>query len=239
MNSPDPPIPLIPTPSPIRSAESFVARGLCLCAILGTLTRYLGRWHWVFEITTHFVVQATVLAGIATLLLLVRRHWRLAAITGLLTVMNAAEWVPFYTSKSLTSFASDHTKLDVVSVNVYSRNRNSQDLYRWLKETHAEVVFISEVDPWWASQIESWKADWPYQILEPHEDNFGLALISCHPITDSHLFQLESLNPAVDCRIQAPGGDWTVVGLHPYPPAGGEYSTLRNQQLTSAAKRIA
>ena len=66
MNSPDPPIPLIPTPSPIRSAESFVARGLCLCAILGTLTRYLGRWHWVFEITTHFVVQATVLDGLTS-----------------------------------------------------------------------------------------------------------------------------------------------------------------------------
>lgn len=229
----------VPASTLVPRVEACVAWSLCICVILGTLARYLGRWHWAFELTTHFVVQATALAGLATLLLLVRRHWRFSLIAGLLTVVNAAEWVPFYSLKSLTSFASDHTKLEVVSVNVYSRNRHSADLHRWLKETRADVIFLSEVDSWWADQIGSWKEDWPHQILDPHEDNFGLALISRHPIIDTHLFQLDGLNPAVDCRIQTPGGDWTIVGLHPFPPIGRAYSALRNQQLTSAAKHIA
>ena len=62
-----------PATTPPRRRENLIALGLCLCVVFGTLIRYLGRWHWVLEITTHFVVQATVLAGIATLLLFVRR----------------------------------------------------------------------------------------------------------------------------------------------------------------------
>jgi hypothetical protein len=84
----------VPAATTARRMEPLVARGLCLCVVLGTLVRYLGRWHWVLELTTHFVVQATVLGGIATLLLLVRRHWRLALVAGVLTLVNAARTIP-------------------------------------------------------------------------------------------------------------------------------------------------
>ena len=239
-----PPESTLTTPSPALTTgwlvEVYTAKALCLCVGLGTLIRYLGRFHWVFEITTHFVVQATVLAGIATLLLLVRRHGRLALIAGVLTLVNAAEWLPYYSTVSLISHAHgpDET-LVVVSANVYSRNRRSEELLRWMKQTDADVVFLSEVDPWWADQIETWKSDWPHQIVHPREDNFGLALLSQHPITDSQVFDLDGLIPAVHCRIMAPSGEWTLVGLHPLPPVGRAYSALRNQQLATAEKRIA
>jgi len=172
--------------SPARRVENLIARLLGLGVLMGTLIRWSGRWHWLCEITTHFVVQATVLAAIATLLLVVRRHWKLAGTTACLTLINAAEWVPYFLPASqpvISSTASE--SLVVVSANVYSRNRRSEDLYRWLKSSRADVVFISEVDPWWAGQIESWKADWPHQITLPRPDNFGLALISRHRITQS------------------------------------------------------
>lgn len=231
---------VVPSATIAGRIEHLVARGLCLCVVLGTLVRYLGRWHWVFELTTHFVVQATVLAGLATLLLLVRRQGHLALVAGVLTLVNAAEWLPYYSTASLTSDAfGPQETLVVVSANVYSRNRRSDELLRWMKQNDAEVVFLSEVDPWWAVQIESWKADWPYQIVRPREDNFGLALLSQHPITDSQIFDLDGFIPAVHCRIRAPSGEWTLVGLHPLPPVGRADSDLRNQQLAAAAKRIA
>ncbi len=233
-----------PTPgspaSTTRRDERVIAAGLCLCVVLGTLVRYLGRWHWVFELATHFLEQAIVLGGIAMLLLLIRRHWRLAVISGVLTLANASEVLTYIRSDKPPGVWVVHPSdtFVVVSANVYSQNRNSTDLYRWLIESEADVVFISEVDPWWARQIESWKADWPHQIVHPRPDNFGLALISRHPIADSHLFDLDGPIPAVDCRILAPSGEWTVVGLHPFPPMGRAYSTLRNQQLQTAAAQI-
>ncbi len=234
------PIP-VTSPPTVRRLEMSLAKALCLCVVLGTLVRHLGRWHWVCEITTHFVVQATILAGIATLLLLIRRHGRLGLLTGLLTVVNAAEWLPYYSAvSSRVSNPGDRAvTLHVVSANVYSRNRRSTDLYRWLQESQADVVFISEVDSWWADQIGSWKAEWPHQVVRPREDNFGLALISRHPMADAQVFDLDGFDPAVHCRILAPRGEWTLVGLHPFPPAGRAYSTLRNQQLATAAKYIA
>lgn len=235
------PIPLSTSPSSdsSRRVEDLFASGLCLCAVLGTLIRYLGRWHWVCEITTHFVVQATVLAGIATLYLFHRSYRRLALVAGLLCLVNAMEWVPYYTSVSFRPIAYiEGESLEVVSVNVYSRNRHSESLYRWLKSVPADVVFISEVDPWWAEQIESWKADWPHQIIQPRTDNFGLALISRFPLLQSHVFNLDGAIPAVECRVQSPGGEWTIVGLHPLPPAGATNSRIRDQQLRTAAEHI-
>ena len=226
-------------PAPPRAIETLIARGLCLCVVLGTLIRYLGRWNWLCEITTHFVVQATVLASIATLLLLVRRHWRLCAVAAILTLVNAAEWVPYYSLQSLTSqaYKADET-LIVVSTNVYSRNRNSADLHQWLSDTQADVVFVSEVDGWWAKQLDSWKAEWPHQILEPRQDNFGLALLSRFPIKSSQVFDLDGAIPAVEARIETPSGEWSIVGLHPLPPSGPNNSRLRNQQLATAAQHI-
>ena len=233
------PVPSLPPESAVRRIENLAARVLCLCVALGTAIRYLGRWHWVCEITTHFVVQATVLAALATLFLLVRRHGKLAAVAVCLTLVNAAEWVPYYSLVLLVSDArSREETLVVVSANVYSRNRHSADLHKWLQNTRADVVFISEVDPWWADQIESWKADWPHQVLKPRTDNFGLALISRFPISDSHVFDLDGAIPAVECRVQSTSGEWTIVGLHPLPPTGAWNSRLRNQQLQTAAEHI-
>jgi len=225
--------------SRVRQSERFLANLLGLGVLLGTLIRWSGRWYWLCELTTHFVVQATVLAAIATLLLVVRRHWKLAGTTACLTLINAAEWVPYSLPASQPAISSTASEsLVVVSANVYSRNRRSEDLYRWLKSSRADVVFISEVDPWWAGQIESWKADWPHQITLPRPDNFGLALISRHRIVQSETPYLSSLVPAVECQIETPTGHWSVVGLHPLPPAGAAYSRQRNEYLHDAAKRI-
>jgi len=235
------PILLSTDPSSItaRRIEDLFAHGLCQCVVLGTLIRYLGRWHWVCEITTHFVVQATVLAGIASLYLFLRRYRRMALVAGLLGMVNAMEWVPFYTSISLENVAYiEGESLEVVSVNVYPRNRQSDELYRWLKAVQADVVFISEVDPWWADQIESWKADWPHQVIKSRSDNFGLALISRLRISHSLFFNLDGAIPAVECQVESTGGDWTIVGLHPLPPSGAANSRIRDQQLHTAAEYI-
>lgn len=222
---------------PVHPLERFAALTLCLGVVVGTGVRFLGRWHWIFEITTHFVVQATVLAAIATIILGIRRHWKAAALTACMALINAFEWVPYSLPGPSVARADEFDEaLVVVSANVYSGNHDSTALDHWLVDS--DVAFISEVDPWWAKQIESWKADWPYQIVKPRSDNFGLALISRHPIIDPRSFDLEGGDPAVHCRIRTPRGEWTIVGLHPFPPAGRTYSTYRNQQLASAARRI-
>lgn len=225
--------------SSARRVENLIAMWLCVGVFLGTLIRWLGRWHWLCEITTHFVVQATVLAALATLILLIRRHWKWAGVTACLTLINAAEWVPYYVpprEPAVTQINSE--TLVVVSANVYSRNHQSQDLYRWLKASNADVIFISEVDAWWEGQIESWKSDWPHQVILPRPDNFGLALISRHPIATSEVVYQPDLIPSVECQIESPAGRWSIVGLHPLPPVGSRNSLLRNEHLLAAAKRI-
>lgn len=217
--------------------ERLLAWTLCLLAVAGTAFRHLGRWHWTFELTTHFVVQASLLAAGAALLLGLRGHRRLAFVAALMALVNAAEWMPYFSGAPTAAHAtSSRTPLVVVAANVHSNNRQVAALDRWLVD--ADVVFLSEVDPWWAHQLAAWRADWPHQIVHPRRDNFGLALLSRHPIVDSEVFELEGEDPAISARIRTASGLVTIVGLHPFPPAGGTYSTYRNLQLSAAAKRI-
>lgn len=226
----------------VHRIERSIALALCVGVALGTCARFLGRWHWAFELTTHFVVQATIGALVVAGLLFFRRHWRLASLTTSLALLNASEWVPFYwahppAGDPISQDSNASESLVVVSTNVLSRNHRSAGLDLWLAD--ADLALISEVDPWWDRQLESWKGDWPYQIRQPRRDNFGVALLSRHPIVGTEPFELDGGIPAIQARIRTGKGEWTIVGLHPFPPAGRTYSTHRNLQLSSAANRIA
>lgn len=222
------------TDSPKHREGRLTWYALFLAVVVGTVLRSCGRWHWLCELTTHFTVQSSVLALIAAAMLW-KCRWRvMAAICLGLTLLNATEWLRCWVPRAPTEAVKLFGQpLVVVSTNVYSRNRNAQALHDWLMKIRPDVVFVSEVDPWWASQLEHWKTDWPYQILRPRGDNFGLALLSKHPILDSEVRKLELDIPAVRARI----GDWTIVGIHTLPP-GGANTGVRNRQLVESARWI-
>lgn len=222
-----------------RRIERLLVWTLVGAAVFGTFVRYGGRVHWLFELTTHFVVQTTSLCAIASLLLLIRRHWRPAFVAIAMTLLNASEWVIYSLPTSQRSFApSEENTISVASVNVFSRNRRASDVVNWLRQSQADVVFLSEVDDWWAKEITHWKPDWPHQIIHPRNDNFGVALISRFPLSHSEIIPLDGLNPAVFATVMHDRQAWSVVGLHPFPPAGRVYASLRNAQLATAARQI-
>lgn len=227
-------------PLPNRPAShSRIAPCLFAMVLLGTLARSCGRWHWTLELTTHFTVQAAVLSLIAGALLLLWRHKWLGGLCIGLAIYNADAWIlSWLPDNSGAPSEVNAASLRVVSANVYSRNRNVKELRDWLDSIQPDVIFISEVDPWWAMQFEGWKADWPHQIVRPRGDHFGLALLSRFPIRDSEVRFLERDIPAIQARIAGPAGEVTVVGLHTLPPVGSLRSAIRNRQLAESAAWI-
>lgn len=234
----------LPTPATDEVPGPRIGRlfsyGLFLAVLLGTVARSCGRWHWMLELTTHFTVQAAVLSLFAGIVLLLRRCRWLGGLCIGLAIYNADAWILSWVPDNSGAPSADNAaSLRVVSANVYSRNRKVDELRNWLDSIRPDVIFISEVDPWWAMQFESWKADWPHQIVRPRGDHFGLALLSRYPIRDSEVRILERDIPAVQARITGPIRDVTVVGLHTLPPVGALRAAIRNRQLAESATWIA
>lgn len=224
--------------STVHGSDSWFCWILVSAVLAGTLMRLLGRWSWLCELATHFTVQAVVGALLASAILSVKRRREWALICLVLAIVNSTDWVMSWLPLDrTTTSASRLESLVVASANVYSRNRNAAALRIWLDEIQPDVVVVTEVDPWWAVQIDSWKADWPHQIVRPQGDNFGIALISRHPIQDFEVTRLELEIPAIRARIAAPSGEWTVVGLHMLPP-GGRRTAIRDRQLQQCARWI-
>lgn len=218
--------------------ERWAAWALCGVVGLGTLARFLGRVHWLLELTTHFAVQAMVLAALAALLLAIRRHGWAAWVTLILAMMNGGGLWPFYQPVSSVKTVASQPTLTFVTANVLSSNRNRTSLREWLIQEQVEVVFLCEPDAWWEAEVAQWKDHWPYQMTAIRPDNFGVGILSRYPLIEPRIIALANDNPALECRFEAHGVRWTVLGLHPFPPRGRRYSEGRDAQLQGAAAHV-
>ncbi len=225
----------------IPAEPPFDRRGWLLCGAvgIGTLLRALGRFHWLLELTTHFAVQSAVLALLAAALLAYRRQWRAAGVTLLLSLANVVAFWPLYVP--VASSAGDARQAPVltfVTANVWTPNRDSATLKEWLEREQADVVFLCEPDHWWQTEVAEWKERWPHQWMATRSDNFGVGIFSRYPLIDPHVVYLDVVNPALLCAIDLQETRWTILGLHPLPPAGPRHSRDRNAQLQAAAQLI-
>jgi endonuclease/exonuclease/phosphatase (EEP) superfamily protein YafD len=76
-------------------------------------------------------------------------------------------------------------------------------------------------------------------IAEPREDNFGIALFSRLPSTNSELIELGKAGvPSIATTIFVGGQEVFLLGTHPLPPGSAEYARLRNEQLQEIAALI-
>ena len=71
---------------------------------------------------------------------------------------------------------------------------------------------------------------------ETRDDNFGIALLSRWPLTDTQIVVLgEADVPSIRADVRPPRRHFTILATHPVPPVGAEYSRLRNGQIEDAA----
>lgn len=127
-------------------------------------------------------------------------------------------------------------KMRFISANVLMSNDDYQGCLEMIDNHKPDVLFLVEVDSKWKSGIDDrLSKEFPYKVLRPMDNTYGMMLYSKLKLVDSSVqFLVEEDVPSIHAKIELSDGEvMQFYGLHPKPPAPGEnmHSTPRDAEL--------
>ncbi len=131
--------------------------------------------------------------------------------------------------------------LKLFTANVYQDNRNYDKLLEQIRSENPDLVFLVETDDAWCKAVSVLKKDYPYSLVYPLENTYGLAFYSRIPLDSAMIrFLVKDEIPSLEAVITWGGSRILLIGLHPEPPVPGEnlYSTAKDKELMKVALKV-
>ncbi len=125
--------------------------------------------------------------------------------------------------------------------NVYQDNRDTQRCLNCITECNPDIVILVETDDWWKSKLCALEEEYPYKVMKPLSNTYGMLLYSKLELIDPKVkFLVEEGIPSIHTKVKLPGGDlFHLYCVHPQPPVPQENprSTERDAELLMIAKK--
>jgi len=200
-----------------------------------SIAGFLGAWWWLFDLTCHFRSQyAAILVGCATLCLLLRA-FRHALACGVFVALNLTQIVPLYWPTD--AIQTSEKTWRIAYLNLYYKNPTPEKALRFLEDTQADVIVLSEITPGLEQALAPLHAAYAYREGVIHEGGRGLALWSRLPwdkVEIKHFVSEES--PSVAATFAGEKKPWTLIGVHAPWPLGDKLASSRNQEFHGLAR---
>ena len=228
--------------STFRRLIAFVSCGL----LAATISPSFGAWHWLLDLASHFRWYYLVATAVALAASLVeRRRWPqvllAVAVAGNAWTM-LPYWLPAPPAAVTTAVGSaapppqPTAPVSVITVNVLQKNQEKQRAVRYLRDRHADLVAVVEVDDAWAAALESLADIYPHRMVAPRTDNFGLAVLSRWPLAEQRVVEFVAGSyPNMVARIERPDGEFLFVATHPFPPYAPSHRETLGAHFRSVA----
>lgn len=145
-----------------------------------------------------------------------------------------------FAKKEMVKAAPDpDNELKIFAANVLQDNTEYQRMIDQIRSSDPDMFYLLETNSDWAKAIKDFEKDYPYKLLEPLENTYGLLFYSRLPIKDGRInFLVKDDIPSIEAVVMLPSGQAVKVwGLHPEPPIPGEnlYSTAKDKELMKIA----
>lgn len=146
--------------------------------------------------------------------------------------------------KNAENIKDNSPKVSIMVSNVFMKNRNSVFLKSLIRRENPDIVFMVETDHWWADQMEYLKEEYPYQLLKPIDNTYGLLFYSKKEPTKLELnYYIQDDVPSIIATFKLDKNSnetFDFYGIHPRPPAPKEAkdSVPRDAELVMVGKEI-
>lgn len=216
-------------------------RGLSLTAFLVVVSAFvighLGRWWWFFDLFSHFRLQYTAAFCVLVFLLLVQGMRKAAFFSlGLAAICSWGLGTYFFPRPE----HDNSPALRLLCLNVYTANPQKEEVIGLIRASNADLVGLLEVDGAWIAALqELMDEEYPFTVLSPREDNFGIALLSRLRIASGNVrFLGPTTVPSIVAEVEVAGADVLLVLTHPVPPVGRDAAAGRDEQLVEIADLV-
>jgi endonuclease/exonuclease/phosphatase (EEP) superfamily protein YafD len=215
----------------LLTAIAFI---VCSSSLIG----FVGHVWWVFELFSHFRIQYFAALSIISLIFACSRKFKIAIFIGCFAILNLFLILPYYT-KLGTNAKGNSNIYKAIFINVHTANQKYHLVKELILKERPDFIVLAEVNNRWIKGIEEIEKDYPFYKLSPSEDNFGIALYSRHPFIDCKIKMFGTAYvPSIVSEFNIENRRFILLGTHPLPPTGKEYSQWRNEQLDAIAKYL-
>lgn len=210
---------------------------IAICLPIG----YLGWWHWLAELFSHFFFQYWAASLLVALVLLWVGEARYKKAGVALFCLLSLSLAPYYLDLEGVSAAPATPGLKLLQFNAA---QDPVHIVDWLARhpEQADVVLLLEATPDFQPGIQRLRPVFPHAWTHLEYGPFGIALLSKYPLDAAATLDLVGEDyPALAAKI-TPGG-WpaalTLYGIHPPPPISGELARHRDRYMEKLAALVA
>lgn len=136
----------------------------------------------------------------------------------------------------------DGNKISLLICNVFQDNKNVSALLSQIKKCNPDLVLLVEVDSYWDIHLKPLHKDYPYRLLNPLNNTYGMSLYSKLELKNEAIrYLIERDIPSIETLVKLRSGTYIkLFGLHPEPPVPTENprSTERDAEILLVAKRV-
>ncbi len=239
-------------------AINSILGGLVVAALIflvsGSLLAISSHPHWFIRGWDFPRVQILVLGWILASAYLVVDYirplpwtwliWVVFALVMLLTAWHVPQIYPYTllastqvksTSPEQRSAGREGRSLRLIISNVEEENDQHGLWMSVIQAQQPDVLIVLEVDERWVKATEQLLETYPFQVIQPQSNWYGMMMLSRLPIVSHELkFMVQEDIPSIDARIKLNNGDTIrVLGVHPRPPEPirGNDATARDAEL--------
>lgn len=206
-------------------------------------------WIRIFDFPRVQITAVAVALLVATVLLVKDlTFYGYVTIIALLGSVGLQAWrifpyTPFASVQVQASTKQDaNSTFNLLIANVYMENRNDADLKAQIRAADPDTILAVEVDKWWENQLRPLRTDYPYSVVYPLDNTYGMVLYSRLELIDPQIrFIVDSDVPSIHTEVKLRSGSKLELHcVHPRPPSPIHHprSTERDAELILVGKDI-
>lgn len=195
----------------------------------------LGKTWWILELASHYYIQYSGLLFILTLGLVFLHLRKLAVIPAIGFLITLVVLVPSWIGKP--DVPSDAETLRVISYNMQYRNTSYEDIARYMVESKADVIVISELTAESYTILQGMLREaYPFGYHEVGDGAFSIGMFSASTATTvSPIIFADAGIPSLEISTVIGDEELIILGTHPVPPTSAIYAKSRNTQFEQLA----
>ena len=152
-------------------------------------------------------------------------------------------YMPFYPKQvEPLKLSEANNVIKLLISNVLMDNDDTNRLKNLIKTVQPDIFLLAEVNKKWTDAMSEFEADYPFHIVYPLENTYGLALYSRIEFVEKDIkFIIEDDIPSFHTILKVPTGEtFRLYCLHPRPPVPTENtrSLERDAELLLVGKII-
>lgn len=170
------------------------------------------------------------------LIMILQKEWNTRAWILIISLAGSA-FIQAYFIFPYTSVAREEVKgtkesevernrrVRLMLANVYMKNRNHEELRKLIEEVNPDMVLLVEVNEWWVKSLDPLIASYPYRVIYPLENTYGMILLSRFSLKDTEINFLNHEDvPSIYTKVKMDKGKtFNFHGVHPVPPIPDQY----------------